>query len=345
MWNRRVLTWFKWSVPAWAIFGIINGTQVCVGMYAAGMRHNWSRLFAVFSLSWMLWVFATPAVLWLGESYPVRRFWHVHLAAYLGIGLASAAWSAGLEALLRPLQRDQDVHVVKTTFELFYSKFHIDLFAYCGILAVGQLIYSKKTLALRDEQLAQERLDSLRRQLQPHFLFNTLNGIAGLIRIGKTETAVDMVAGLSELLRRVVDGQTAEETTLSEEIRFLEKYVELQQMRLGDRLFVSYEIDPSVEKVRVPSMLLQPLVENALEHGIARRLDGGYVQIIACKGANKLILSVRNSGSLPDVVNEGVGLTNTRARLKSKHGEQASLTIQQNGLDVVEVEIRIPIHA
>ncbi len=116
-------------------------------------------------------------------------------------------------------------------------------------------------------------------------------------------------------------------------------------MRLGDRLSVSYQIDPSLDTVQVPSMLLQPLVENALEHGIAGRVEGGYVQITACERGNKLILSVRNSGSLPDVVREGIGLTNTRARLASKHGDQASLTIRQNGLDVVEVEIRVPIHA
>lgn len=332
-----------WSIGIWMAFGLLNGTQVVVGMRAQGMHHPWGRLFAVCALSWASWALASPLVLALGRRLPPERFWITHLAAYLAIGMADAAWTTMLNVALQPLGPSwPEMTVVNSVLCFFYSKFHLDLIAYAGVLALGHTIESRQTLAKREEQLTKARLDALRRQLEPHFLFNTLNGIAGLVRGGENKTAVEMIAGLSSLLRRVVEGPAGVETTLAEEMEFVEKYLGIQRMRFAARLQVELNVPAELSGARVPSMILQPMVENAVEHGIGMRREGGSIRISARRSDGILTMSVENDGPALVAIKEGVGMANTRARLNSLYGNEARFEMRNNPAGLVEATVTVP---
>ncbi len=341
---RKLFRWELLSIPIWLTFGLVNGTQVVVGMHAEGMTHPWARLFLVYALSWALWAVVSPVVLTIARRYPIRRYWLLHTLTYLTIGIADAGWTACLDLIFQPLGPDHPINAVQATIGFFYSKFHVDLLAYAGLVGLARMRESRETLAERDEQLSRARLDALIRQLQPHFLFNTLNGIAGLVRTGHNRTAVSMIAGLSDLLRRVVDGRAGAESSLSEEIAFVHKYLDLQKMRFSDRLRITYEIPPKLANVLVPAMILQPLVENALDHGISRSVTGGAIFISAREVAGKLILTILNDGPAISSFIEGVGIANTRARLRGMHGDAAQFEIHNNSAGLVETMVTMPIH-
>jgi two-component system LytT family sensor kinase len=341
---RKLLQLELWSIPLWITFGLVNGTQVVVGMRSQGMHHLWFRLFVVYALSWSLWAVVSPLVLLLAARFPVRRYWPMHVAAYLAIGISNAVWIVLLDYYFQPMGPGYRVYGVKTVLGFFYSKFHLDLLAYAGLLAIGQMLESRETLAERDEQLSRAKLDALRQQLQPHFLFNTLNGIAGLVRIGENKTAVDMIAGLSDLLRRVVDGRAGADASLSEEIDFVHKYLELQKMRFSDRLHADFDVPAELSSVRVPSMILQPLVENALEHGIGKLVQGGRIAITARRAESALILTITNDGMLLARIDEGIGIANTRARLRRMYGSTAGFTIHNTPAGFVEAIVTVPLH-
>jgi two-component system, LytTR family, sensor kinase len=173
-------------------------------------------------------------------------------------------------------------------------------------------------------RLAQAELEMLKSQLHPHFLFNTLHAISALMH-RDVKAADRMIARLSELLRVALDYTGTQEVSLQEELAFLEPYVEIERVRLGDRLAVEYDIEPGVLDALVPHMILQPLVENAIRHGIAPRAQPGVIRIVARGRRNMLDLEVTDDGAgMPPgrSANGGVGLANTRARLEQMYGER-----------------------
>lgn len=342
---REFMRWGFWSAVIWSAFGVMNGTQVVVGMRAVGMHHPWARLFAFHALSWAVWIIASPLVVALGRSHPPVRSWPIHLAAYIGIGVAHVCWVVPLYMLLDPLGVGIHHDFFESAASFFYSQFHVDLFVYAGLLVLAHLLESRRTLSERDAQLSKARLEVLRRQLQPHFLFNTLNGISGLVRSGQNNTAVQMIAGLSDLLRRSVDGPEAPETTLAEEIEFLEKYLDIQKMRFVSRLDFRIHVPVELSGARVPSMILQPVVENAIEHGVGLRLDGGKLLISACRKNGHLSLSVENDGPAIGQIREGVGIGNTRERLRSMYGSAGTFQIRNTAAQTVEAVVTVPYRA
>src|SRR5262249_10527939 len=143
-----------------------------------------------------------------------------------------------------------------------------------------------------NEELSKAQLAALRRQMEPHFMYNTLNAIAGLVRDHNNGAAVNMIVGLSEFLRRASENSHRSQVALQEEVEYLQRYVEIQKVRFGDRLQVSVDIPPELMRAQVPNLLLQPLVENAIKHGIARRVAGGSVRVAGVCHNGSLCLSV-----------------------------------------------------
>ncbi len=194
--------------------------------------------------------------------------------------------------------------------------------------------------------LAKSQLAALRQQIEPHFMFNTLHSITGLVRDRENEAAVSMIVGLSEFLRRGLEDSHRSQVSLAEEIEYLQRYLELQKLRFGERLQVSIDIPPELSEARVPSLLLQPLVENAIKHGIAKRTGGGIVRISGVRAKGQLSLSIYNDAPDSPVDWEaprtGVGLSNLRARLKILHGEAALLELSPLDTRGVEVIVRLP---
>jgi sensor histidine kinase YesM len=266
------------------------------------------------------------------------------------ISATDAAWTVLLDSWLHPIGPHFGLGVLNSMLGFFYSKLHLDAMAYLGILALVRLVESgqilaesRLALAEREEQLAKARLEALRRQLQPHFLFNALNGIAGLVRSGQQAQAVKMIAGLSQFLRRVTDANDEALSTLSEELALTRKYLELQEMRYAHRLCCEIDIPEELRAHLVPTMILQPLVENAIEHGIEKRSLGGKVLIRARIDSNLLVLAITNDGPHVGRITEGVGISNTRARLKNIYGDNAKFTIEGNSAGTVDVRVQVPV--
>ncbi len=347
------LSWFAICL-GWVALGLINATQVVVGMRAVDMRHNWSTLFFVSAVSWLVWACATPLVLELGRRFPPGpavgwRGWALHGATCLFLGIVDACWVAALEYFLNPFAEGHQLAYRTYAIDLFYSRFHVELITYAAILAVGYTINSLNRLALREAdaarlsaELSRAQLDGLRRQLEPHFLFNSLNGISGLVRSRENDAAVDMIAGLSDLLRRVLEDSGSQMVPLAEELSFLERYLELQSMRFGDRLSATVDVPFALYSALVPGLILQPLVENAILHGIETRFEGGSIRIGAHAEAGVLTLYVHNDGPALSAITPGVGISNTRGRLDRLYGNAGTIELRNHNETGVETIVQVP---
>jgi LytS/YehU family sensor histidine kinase len=227
------------------------------------------------------------------------------------------------------------------------------LFLYTMILVVGYVLDSRERLAKQrtetarlNEQLSKAQLDALRRQIEPHFLFNTLNAIAGLVREKRNDAAVSMIAVLSDFLRRAVEGSDRQQVPLGEELDFAEKYLDIQKVRFAERLQVRVDVARELFSAQVPSLILQPMVENAVKHGIAKRVEGGAIRIAAFRSNGMLTVSVYNDGpSLPaswENTRSGIGLSNVRTRLQSLYGDGFELSVKNQVPDGVEASVSVP---
>jgi two-component system, LytTR family, sensor kinase len=203
--------------------------------------------------------------------------------------------------------------------------------------------------AVRAEAMAQSaRLQALQSQLEPHFLFNTLNGISSLVLEGRTEAATMMIARLSDFLRLTLQTVERPQITVAEEIEFVGHYLDIQQIRFGDRLRFRIQVAPQALSALVPTLLLQPLVENAVRHGILARAHGGSVTITVDTRAGELLLRIEDDGPglrRSTTASSGLGLSNTATRLDELYGNQATFIVGHGDSGGVAVDIRIPLEA
>jgi two-component system LytT family sensor kinase len=197
-----------------------------------------------------------------------------------------------------------------------------------------------------ETRLVRASLDALKMQLHPHFLFNTLNSITSLIRNNRTREAEDIVAGLGQLLRRSLDHRQEAMDTLERELDFLQRYFEIERIRFQDRLKVEFDIDPKCLRAQVPGLLLQPLAENAMKHGISKDPTARLLRISAARDGTRLVLTVYNDGPpLPKDdadLNRGIGLQNSYARLAMLYGDEARLRLRDHAPRGVRAEIILP---
>ena len=353
----------KWTIilGVWALLGLIYAGPIYIEVRAEGMQHAARRIFSWGILTWSSWALLTPLMVWLARRFSLvgatwKRYVLVHIPAFLIISALHSAMATAITLAIKPFD---DMGTSSMAFwPRFLSRmqgaFGSDLLVYGGVIGVCYAFdyygkYRERELIATqlESQLAQAQLESLRTQLQPHFLFNTLNGIVGLVRDNKNEAAVNMLVGLSDLLRHALDHSTQQEVELKEEINFLELYLKIQQMRFSDRLRIEIDIDPETTRAMVPSLILQPLVENALRHGIARSIASGIVGIVSRKEDAFLKLTVFDNGAgLPEnwqlKSSGGIGLANTAARLQQLYGEDHRLDVRNRSGGGAEVVIVIP---
>lgn len=348
-----------WIAAIWSGVGLFDATQTVFVMRAEGMHHAWARLFITLPLSWLPWALATTLVLRLGRQFPLAQWrristFGVHLAACALIGLVFAAWSAALEELLDPWAKGAIAEPFKT---LWFGKFENGLLSfvviYGFILAVSYVLDSRDRLAFQqtetarlNEQLSKAQLNALRRQIEPHFLFNTLNAIAGLVREKRNDAAVSMIAGLSDCLRRAMEDSNRQQVPLGEELEFVQKYLDIQKVRFAERLQVTVDVPGELFPAQVPSLILQPMVENAVKHGIAKRIQGGAIRIAGSRSDGRLTLSVYNDGpGLPvgwEKTSSGIGISNVRTRLQGLYGDAFEFTMRNQSPGGVEVSVSVP---
>ena len=348
----------RWSIylALWLLLSSVFASQ----LFLAGYVRPWSRAFAAEAVYWLSWGILLPVVFWwcrqLRSRTPGIRIAGLlfgALAATLLVPLLSQSFVAAQAALqvcigpcdpgVTPLSRDWLIHAVRVA--------GINLPVYAGfVLAWHAASYYRES---RDRQvratqlesmLHQAQLEALRSQLNPHFLFNTLHSIAELVH-ANPKLAEQIIVRLGELLRRVLQSSTQAEATLADELDFIRSYVEIEQLRLGERLNVNWDIDPELAQARVPSLVLQPLVENAIQHGIAASAAPGTLTVRAQRDAGRLLLEVHDTG--PGMQRKeagsahGIGLANTRARLERLYGAHHGFELgNDHGMSV---RLRIPL--
>jgi len=306
---------------------------------------------------WLLYGLLTPAVFWLARRIPlvrgaiVRRV-PIHLLASIAL---CGAWAGGGLLLGWLVAPGQAPPVAMGFVRWFFTSLPFGVAVYFAVLGVEHATFyfvearERETQAARlAEQLADARLSALRMQMQPHFLFNALNAVTVTVRDGDTATATRVLERLGELLRRVIRSDQPREVTLREELDFVRQYLEIEAVRFSDRLEPRFAVDPSLEEALVPELLLQPLVENALRHGLARRSDATRLEIRASQDGEMLRLQVADDGpgppTEPAAEGQGVGLANTRARLATLYGDAASVTLSTGPEGGATVTVRLPLH-
>jgi len=291
---------------------------------------------------WLFLGALSPITYFLAKRFPLRHAnWPqtlaIHLCGALTLCVTWASLGVLLGTALDHYPGDAWASWVLTTIP--WSVFMY--FAVLGcVYAFTYFVEAQK----REAQLAEARLAALRTQLHPHFLFNSLNAVTVLVREKNTAAATRMLELLSDVLRQVLRADARDRIPLAEELQFLEQYLAIEQVRFSDRLRVEWSIEDRAREVLVPNFVLQPLVENAIKHGIAKRAEAGRIAITARIEGHRLELIVRDDGvGMSESVSEGVGLTNTRERLRTMYGDAAALTINSVPEGGTEVVVRIPL--
>jgi two-component system LytT family sensor kinase len=230
--------------------------------------------------------------------------------------------------VLRPYDHMGTKRFPQAFGQIAASGLPLQLMVYCGVLAAhyaaeyyGKFRERERAAARLEVSLADARLHALELQIQPHFLFNTLNSISALVRAAQPAEAVTMIAGLSDLLRYTLDHAGGQRVTLDDELTITRRYLEIERVRFPDRMSFELDATPEVRRAVVPTLLLQPLAENAIRHGIARQVAPGRVSIRARREGEHLRIEVFNTGTLAAERRAGVGLRNTEDRLQHLYGD------------------------
>jgi signal transduction histidine kinase len=342
-------------VLAWAGVALFASMQTWVAGQLRGHSVSLSATLLMLIRPTIVWALATPAIFWSARRFPlVGRRWAPHLALHF---VAGTAFVLLLNLVIRipgSVTRLDWSALWDSSLAGFVRYYNIAMLVYLVIVGLGQItlylgIMRKRELAtsrLRAEA-AEARLDAMRMQLQPHFLFNALNAIGQLIRIGRESEAGTMVERLGVLLRTALRKDEGQEVTLREEIECARAYVAIEKARFGDRLRMAWDVDPRVLEALVPQLILQPLIENAVRHGVAKDSKAGEVTIRVTESDGRLRVTVRDDGPGPSALantepGAGIGLTNTRERLQQLYGDRQHLTVREHPKGGTEVVIEAP---
>ena len=350
----------------WTVVGIFFFSQALVQKLLSREPTPWQHYLISWMTGFYLWALLTPFVLWLGHRFPIARpNWVRRLALHLPISIVISIAQLFVESVIL-----SQLHVfpkvmtslMGTFIFLLTIGFHQGVITYFLILG-GQygVDYYHKYLerekqALRLElntaqlksQLASAQLSALKMQLQPHFLFNTLNAIMVLVRQQKSTQAEEMLGRLGDLLRCVLEDVDAQEVSLRRELEYLQLYLSIEQARFPDRLRAEISADQSILDAAVPQMGLQPIVENAIRHGIGQSSAAGRIQINATRLNDMLEIKVKDDGpglaGKKSPAGTGIGLSNTRARLQQLYGDTAGLSVENDRAGGVVVTMVLPYH-
>ena len=350
--------WLKYTalLGLWLLVGLVLALEVHFNLRAAangGAVGFWDAGTPQFIRA-LMWGLMAPLILQARVLMPLSRGrWFGGVGFHLGFSfLIMAEFYLGRMLFGMWVEDFPLSKFWQMSSASFYGRNIIDMAFYWAVLAFGfsYEIYQKyRNEELRSAQLEtrliETELKALRQQMHPHFLFNTLNTVAVLVREQKNDDAVTLVARLSTLLRMSLDNTGVPEVTLRQEMDFLGRYLEIQQARFSDRLQVKIEISPEAMAARIPNLLLQPLVENAILHGIAPRAGPGHVAVLGRVEGGNLQLEVRDDGLGFDGTKrakEGIGLANTRERLAKIYGARGQLLLRSEPGRGVSVQVILP---
>jgi two-component system, LytTR family, sensor kinase len=365
------MTWTKrnfWLalLAAATVIGLLEGAQVYTGVSALGQQVAWARALGSTMPSWYVLLALLPGIFWLSGRFPLEpgrllRSTSVHLVAAVVFAFLHITVSSWLSDFVFYVGPERPWSFGQNLSRLLTMYFVIELATYFGLVGAHHAFQYARRSAEREREAAQlalkatrleaslsrANLDSLRMQLNPHFLFNTLNAIAVLAMKGERQGTVRMLTLLSELLRITLENRQ-QVVSLRQELEFLDRYLEIEQVRFRDRLTIERDIDPDALTAEVPSLLLQPLVENALGHGIARQPGPGTIRIEARIVDDEVLeLQVLDTGPglrVPTRTGRtGVGLATTRARLEQLFANRQELLLENRPGGGARVVVRLPL--
>jgi sensor histidine kinase YesM len=345
---------FGW-VALWSVVGLAIASEIYLSSNFLGRSITWGEAISDSLEDWYVYGVLSLPVVWLARRFPPERGsrWvtaAIHLAAAMAFSLAFI--------LVRTLVGEVDGLLTRepaSFAEIFHPllvrTFPFNLLVYGVILSVSHALdyyrkYHERTVQTLEleKHLTEARLQALLHQLKPHFLFNTLNGIASLMHTD-VDAADRMLVRLSELLRITMSHTGAPQTTLREEVAFLERYLDIEKIRFRNRLEVVIAVDEDAIDAQVPSLILQPIVENAMRHGVEPHARMGLIELRGTRQEGNLVLTVSDNGA--GIVDgapkrEGIGVANTRARLIELYGERQKFELVNKPEGGLCVRITIP---
>ena len=353
--SRRA--WIKWPLIAvgWSWFAIFFASETIVTRAYAGRPLQVNQTMTVWFICAFIWLAATPVILHLARRFPIdRRSWlrnslvHVLLSSVFALALLAIyvliTTQVGIQSPNRSL--------MATLRSQYVDSFHSEVLTYWAVIGLSNALnyyrkYREREIRASqlEAQLARAQLDALRMQLQPHFLFNTLNTISVLMK-ENVQLADQLLLRLSDLLRLSLKSTDNHEVTLREELEFLRNYLEIEQTRFQDRLTVRYDIDERAVEAQVPNLILQPLVENAIRYAVAPQPGPSTVEIRAVRSNGRIKLEVVDDGpGMSPVTNgSGIGLSNTRARLEKLYGRSHTFQLSPANGKGLQVTVTLPFH-
>jgi two-component system LytT family sensor kinase len=355
--NRKMAKWIAiWAV--WTLFGFFFASQFALQNQLSRNPVSFWQILLWQMVSGYVWFALSPLIIYLARKFPFETGkWKKSLPVHLAAGVLIALFQQVIDTFM--LTRlgyppNRQFASFPEAYQFFvYINLHLSILIYWGVVGIKSAFsyyqkYRERELQTSqlEARLATSRLQVLKMQLHPHFLFNTLNAISELIH-KDPDAAEQMIGDLSDLLRMSFEKLEVQEISLKQELEFLRKYLEIEQMRFQERLKVEMRIAPETLDACVPNMILQPLVENAIKHGLAPRSEGGKIEIGATRNNGSLRLTVSDNGiGVPfgDTKNlhEGVGLSNTRRRLRHLYGDKHKFDLETAGKNGFIVNLTIP---
>jgi two-component system, LytTR family, sensor kinase len=349
---------WRFITAGWTIYAVYMAIASYVISARLGRPISWSQAIVNDFLYAGLWLLLTPLVLWLARRF---RFERGHSAMpftiHLGASLILSFIHKGVHWLLVALfvsVAGGRAFSWDTLYANLLSFYDYGLQLYWILLAVNYVLEYAHRLRQQElkasqlqTQLVQAQLQALRMQIHPHFLFNTLHTIAGLIRSEDKQKAVRMISGLSDFLRATLEGAGTQEVPLRQELDMVKRYLEIQQVRFSGTLQTEFAVEPSALDVLVPNFVLQPLVENAIVHGApsAEGEAGRNIVVSAIRQNGTLMIEIRDNGpGLDSAKPEGIGMKNTRDRLQHLYGDRQSFAVTNAVTGGVQATLSIPWH-
>lgn len=348
----------KWAglIALWVFIGLFLTIEVYFNMRVSMPDVDFWQIAQAQYQRALLWALLVPLVIKLRNAVPLSTGrWVGGVAFHLAVSFAvMGAYYLGRVFYLLLQAGEPLGNFWEQAQRSFYGRNLIDMAFYWAVLGVTYALrtrekYQRETLkaAQLESKLIETELKALKQQLNPHFLFNTMNTIAVLVREQKNDEAVTLIARISTLLRMSLDNTGVPTVSLRQELEFLTRYLDIQRARFGDRLQYRTDVDPEVLDAIIPNLILQPLVENAILHGIAQKTGPGWVEIAARVRSNRLEIEVRDDGpglSCADhnPTKEGIGLTNTRVRLARHYGTAQQMVLKSEAGRGVSVNLVIP---
>jgi hypothetical protein len=350
--------WLRWCFffCVWTLLGVSFALSTYLGARQDNVQISWERILSGYLADFYLWGMLSPLIFLLARRFELRQHFPRNVLVHIG---ASVVLSGFVISAAAPLvwylgyvntARNPTLAILwrNNAFSAYY--FHQGLTIYWTTLVVAHAVYYYRGLRQREAQtarltaeLAQAQLQALKMQIHPHFLFNTLNSIAALLH-KDVEAADRMIARLGDFLRLTLKSSDAPIVDFEQELGFLKCYLDIEHIRFQDRLTVDLDIDPNALTAMVPNLILQPIVENAVKHGVARQTYPGHIVIRARREGERLIMRVEDNGSGLKVNSNGsgIGISNTRARLEQFYGRDFSFQVANSAERGVCVTLDIP---